>query len=420
MTDELRPYFEAILAAPEEDEPRLELARHLTDRGDGRGEHIRLACALDQLERDDPARAELVERAAKLPSFAFFTQVDRSFPHSYGVRRGFVEELSCSAADFATHAARLMRAAPIRVYDRTPYFPNQAAQLAACPALARLRRLTLPSDFQDNATILASPHLAGLRELELAMFLDDEAAVARLALELRHLLGLRVLSTHHGRIAGSACGALARLADGLRLELIDVRGANVSEAGVAELRANLGEGRVLPRPAPRVPFRFGVLDLGASRLETAELRGLIESGEFRTAVKLWFGQHQIGDGGVAHLARSGAFPSLVELHLGAGVTDRAASLLAREAVGLERLERLDLGEVPAEGTKIGARDGSGVGDAVVRALARSPRLPALRTISRSKEYRAYATGAREGPERISIERDDGSVVESVIHHSIWP
>lgn len=48
MDAELRPYLDAILAAPEDDEPRLTLARFFTDRGDARGDHIRLAVKLEK------------------------------------------------------------------------------------------------------------------------------------------------------------------------------------------------------------------------------------------------------------------------------------------------------------------------------------------------------------------------------------
>ena len=75
-----------------------------------------------------------------------------------------------------------------------------------------------------------------------------------------------------------------------------------------------------------------------------------------------------------------------------------------------------LGDVAADGPP--AR--SGVSDAAVRTLARSPHLPALRRITRGQEHRAYTDGAREGPETTPIHRDDGRVVESIIHHAIWP
>ena len=74
IADELRPYYDAILAAPDDDAPRLELARILTERGDRRGEHIRLSCELDKLDREDPARAALEARCKELPSLWWFVR----------------------------------------------------------------------------------------------------------------------------------------------------------------------------------------------------------------------------------------------------------------------------------------------------------------------------------------------------------
>lgn len=129
---------------------------------------------------------------------------------------------------------------------------------------------------------------------------------------------------------------------------------------------------------------------------------------------------RVGDADVAHLARAGAFPALTELELaGTALTNVGARALANEAVGLERLERLDLGDVPAEGSNVGARDGSGVSDDVVAELARSPRLPALCSITRAKEYRHTFDG-HEGREVTVIQCEGGRVVESIVFHMIWP
>ncbi|MEZ4448452.1 MAG: TIGR02996 domain-containing protein [Nannocystaceae bacterium] len=418
-SDELRPYFAAILAAPEDDAPRLALAELLTARGDPRGESIRLACELEGLAPDDPARAALEARCAALPSFYFFTGAAPGFPRSVARRRGFVAALSCSAADFVAHAEVLLGDAPIRDYEANPCH-GQGALLATCAALARLRRLALPGAGEaDRAAVLASPHLAGLRELMVAAQLDGPAAVERLAGETGGLTGLRALAIR-GMIAAPACVPLASLAAARGLERLDVAGAFVPDVGLATLRERLGEARVWPRSIPRWSYRFGVLDLSAGRLDAGEVRALLDRGEHRDAVTLVLSGCRVGDDGVARLARSGAFPGLCALQLaGTGLTDVGARALARESVGLERLERLDLGDVPGDGGSSGALDRSGVSDGLVRELARSPRLPALRTISRTREHRRSAEG-REGREVVAIARDDGRVVESIVLHSLWP
>lgn len=179
-------------------------------------------------------------------------------------------------------------------------------------------------------------------------------------------------------------------------------------------------GLVPKRIEPRVTFQGGVLEVAYGTVDPASLRTLIESGEYRDATKVVLVGTPIGDDGVAFLARSGGFPSVTELHLGAtGITDKGARALAQDAVGLDHLERLDLGDVPAESSRIGARDDSGVSDSGVEEIARSLRLPALRRIDRGKEYR-FVPGGREGREIIEIRRADGRVIESCIYHLIWP
>ncbi len=407
-SDELRPFFDAILAAPDDDAPRLKLASYLTERNDQRGEHIRLSCELDKLEVDDPVRTELVERCRKLPSFAFFTNTRYSFPYAYVTRRGFIEEFECGVHHFIAHADKLMRDAPIRVYDPSPVHA-QGAALAKCAALAKLRCLQLGhvTNPQDLAAILASPYLVGLRELEMRPWLLDKTSVAKLGWKLRRLRGLRVLRMDFGTIDSSACAALGLLAKLLRLECLHLAGTNISESGLTKLRVTLGTDRVLPRPAPSMTFRFGVLDL--SKLGAPQFRALVDCGEYRSATKLLLG-NGIDDEGIAHLARSAAFPALTELDLGrTRVTDAGAIVLAREAVGLDKLALIDLGAVPG-----------GIGNDAVAELARSLRLPALRTIMRVWEHRPYAEHAREENEVIPIRREDGHVVESIINHWIFP
>lgn len=309
-----------------------------------------------------------------------------------------------------------MREAPIRVFDLLSTNEDNSS-LATAPALAKLRRLELTqNNLQERTAILASPYLRSLPELELALFLDDPAAVARIEEDLRPLAGLRVLSLHYGRIDPSALVPFATFVKTRGLELVDVRSVNLPYKGIDELRAHLGDQHLLPRPEPRVPFRFGFLDLSNSKLDPNETRALIKSGEFRSATKLAFGYPHVGDDVVADLARAGTFPSLVGLYVGAtGITDTGASVLAREAVGLERLETLHLGHVPAS-----RKATTSVSADVVRDLAHSPRLPALRSIVQHQEHHVYTDGAREDREVIPIERGDGRVVEWIIDHTIWP
>lgn len=420
-TAELRAAFDAILDAPEDDAPRLALARLLEARGDARGEYVRLACELDRLATDDPTRPAIEARLAQLPSFTCFA----GMPIDVVRRRGFVETISCSAATFVAHADALTTEAPVRVLDLF-HVDGQGPALARCRALSRLRELRLPATTAgDRAAILGSRHLRGLRVLRVAVALDGRRAVANLDEAMRGLVELAVLEIE-GAIDPAACTALADLATARRLEVLDVTRARIAATDLDALRTRLGEARVLPRPDSGVSYRGGVLDLSAGTLAVDEILALIDSGRYRRAKRLVL--PAIGDAGIAHLARSGAFPALVALDLErARITDAGARVLAHEAVGLDQLEQLALGDVPAEAPNIGARDDAGVSRAGVLELARSPRLPALRSITQSREYRlgwgggsAHPEDHGEGPEVISVGREDGRVVEWTIFHSIWP
>lgn len=181
-----------------------------------------------------------------------------------------------------------------------------------------------------------------------------------------------------------------------------------------------------PPPAPRAAatreatrlqrpfFEQGVLKLITPQ-SLKQVRALIASGEYRSAVRLVVAYTTIGDAVARLVATSRAFPALVELNLGeSGLTDAGVRALANRAVGLDVLSEIDLGAAP------GGREPGGISDAAARELALSPRLPALTQISRSIEHHVYAEGAREGTDEIEIRRDDGRVVRSVIDHFVWP
>jgi uncharacterized protein (TIGR02996 family) len=55
-------FLSRILAEPSADGPRLVFADWLDERGDPRGEFIRLQCALARLPTGDPAREQLARR----------------------------------------------------------------------------------------------------------------------------------------------------------------------------------------------------------------------------------------------------------------------------------------------------------------------------------------------------------------------
>lgn len=129
----------AILADPEDNAPRLALAARLTERGDPRGEFIRLQCALARRAKHDPRRPGLETRERGLladhghawlgpladlglvvvPQCGAVDHVEvdaAGFPERgffATFRRGFVEHVAADVASFLAHAEVLFRAAPL-------------------------------------------------------------------------------------------------------------------------------------------------------------------------------------------------------------------------------------------------------------------------------------------------------------------
>ena len=172
-----------------------------------------------------------------------------------------------------------------------------------------------------------------------------------------------------------------------------------------------------PPPPPVDPgppsFADGVLTFDSPSYSVERARAVIEIGHYRDTKELRISNGARADALLRFVARSRAFPALITLFIGAaGLTDRGVRALATQAVELEHLEEVDLGE--------GERDQLRISDEAVELLARSRRLPALRKITRGIEHHVYGGSARDDVEVKRIERDDGRVVESVIHHTVWP
>ncbi len=420
---DLRPYFDAILAAPDDDAPRLRLADALLAEGDLRGEHIKLSCALEPMALDDPARQRLVDRCAKLPSFSYFTP-NPPWHRGFVCRRGFVDEVEWTPAHFIAHGDALMREAPVRTLKIFQSLEGQGALLAAAPALARLRKLVIPlmqHPTEDLVALGRSPHLARLHTLRVESLTLDRALLRRLSRE-RAFPALRALEAIRCTVPSDADEEFVRLVEARALDAVDLTWTRASAALTSALRARLGDA-LLPRPALRgtrpdelrARVRFGALHLANNDIDGARLAVILGGGPYPEVTTLVLSDNPIGDAGVEAVARSGAFPSLLKLNVdAAGITIAAARILAG-ARGFDHLESVWLGEVARTAPDGGFADE----DAAVLELARSASLPSLREVHCRKTWRAYAEGACEETVTRSVVRDDGRAVDCLVHHSIW-
>ena len=295
---QLGDFFAAIHADRDADAPRLALADYLTARGDPRGENIRLECQLESFERDDPARAALVRRAAALPRFTYYIETP-PWNTGFSRRRGFIDEVEWRPAHFAAHGAELLRAAPLSALHLLDCH-RQGAFVAACPALAGLPRLRLPTmPVADVFLILASPHLRALPSLELSSLQLDAALASRLVIALLPLHGLRHLDLSWGPIDAAARAILADYA----------RSAGVT---IPKLLPPPPEPpRLSPHDRLALP-RFGRANLGYPLLSPAALTDLLSRGPFPAVQSISLGEvpDDTAPDLVALLIASPALPAL--------------------------------------------------------------------------------------------------------------
>jgi uncharacterized protein (TIGR02996 family) len=170
MTD--ADFLQHILAHPDDDAPRLIYADWLEERGDPRGEFIRVQCELAAMHRYDPRRTDLEDRDNTLlkkharrwaePLLRYVKRLE--------FRRGFVERISVSADLFLDQARYLFEAAPIRhLHLGKPR--DQMPRLVSCPYLAGIQVLSLVSGKLGStriAQLAASPHLHRVETLKLS------------------------------------------------------------------------------------------------------------------------------------------------------------------------------------------------------------------------------------------------------------
>jgi len=161
----------AILAAPDDDAPRLVYADWLEEHGDGaRATFIRAHVELARLPADDPSRAALVqtERTLLNANRKAWTEWLPGWVSDHEFRRGFIEWIRCQAADFIAQSEDVRQRTPLqsaRLDGKQPI----AVAIFRSRALDGLRSLTLsvkvPPLTWDH--LASCPYLSQLAELEI-------------------------------------------------------------------------------------------------------------------------------------------------------------------------------------------------------------------------------------------------------------
>ena len=138
----------AILDDPDDDTPRLVYADWLDEHGDeARAEFIRLQVELAKLEADDERRPEIKEKVERLRQehgSKWFREVPAWVRSAAVFRRGFVAEVSATAAELLRDGEALFRESPVEALHLLGGARQEdLAVLLRRPWLARVREFGL-------------------------------------------------------------------------------------------------------------------------------------------------------------------------------------------------------------------------------------------------------------------------------------
>lgn len=229
----------AVAAAPDDDLPRLIYADWLDERGDVRGEFIRLQVAEARGEVT-PAQVARTQRwARKLGRDWAGSAADHALLFEF--RRGFVERVIMSAGAFLAHGEEVLDDNPIRQVTLIGASTVTEA-LARSPHLGQVKALHLTGcglGDRGIAKLLATPCLDKLRTLRLGSNgLEDRSAEA--LARCRWLRNLADLDLSHNAIGDVGAAAIAASPHLRHLRRIDLSANYISPGACAELRRSAG------------------------------------------------------------------------------------------------------------------------------------------------------------------------------------
>jgi uncharacterized protein (TIGR02996 family) len=180
-----------VIAAPDDDAPRLVYADWLQERGDPRGELIALQCELVRADAADepPGRTrplrEQVRALIAAHHDAWLGPLFEIAAGYYELRRGFVEHLALMQRD--VDAAALHAAAPL--LRELVLAREYVDELPPCAAALRLEYVSIQArELPDLIRMLAAPALASVRRLDIAHCCEGHIAdLAGLPLPFEHV-----------------------------------------------------------------------------------------------------------------------------------------------------------------------------------------------------------------------------------------
>jgi uncharacterized protein (TIGR02996 family) len=340
MSDQ-EAFMRAIIAAPDDDAPRLVYADWLDENGDPeRAELIRVQCEAARTPEWDPRHDELTARGSE----SLKEHRERWFPklpqggHQL-IRRGMVEGLVIRQADFHRSAEGLFESSPIRQVDFWPV--TNLLELVIDRFVRRLRSISVSEidlDAGYEAGIsLPSREWPVLEELGL-MGIGVRAADLEGILSFAAFPALKRLNVAENPIGAEGAALIARSFSVLEsLELQTGRDADYQD------RLRAGGARELARASGL--GRLRTLNLANQLIGDAGLRHLAGSPYFGGLEILDLTGNDIGaigTTGIEEFAASGHFPNLRWLRLDMNQLNLVGLQELLAWPGLAQLRKLDL------------------------------------------------------------------------------
>lgn len=244
-----RALLDGVLAAPDDDAPRLVAADWLSERGDPLGEFIQVQCALgrgrfgaggkwvrsaksslpfetrEQLEVREQELLKLYEKRWVAPI--------RSAIRQWGFRRGFVNDVIADVAKFAAASGTTLARTPLDKAKLTGLQREQVPEIVAAPAHPTIDFIDLAANRIDDrsAALLSAPLLSKVTKLNLEMNPLGPKCLAELSKHraLKRLL-LSRLECSDDEFAQLSRASFWKSLTGLFMGRCELGGARVAEA----------------------------------------------------------------------------------------------------------------------------------------------------------------------------------------------
>jgi len=315
----------AIVAAPEDDAPRLVYADWLMQRGDPWGELIVAQC---ELSRYQTPRRRWDERAHALIARIDELQPAR-FPEDGIVRnfdRGFCTEIDLRTGDLAVITGPEYALLDSIIARTTP---AKLDALAHWPRLGELAKLRIASE--ADAPPIREPALRVVEAARSIRHLSlSRVDVTRADLEAIFALPQAArLQTFEVTANDSLAGAVGDLR-WPHLEALDVAACQLRRSDIAELLAN------------ETLRGLRELDISFNSIHDPELAHVLARVPWSRLERLGLLGNPIGADGIDRLAASPALKTLTQLALGADDNDDIAAALPVFATAFPALTRLQL------------------------------------------------------------------------------